>query len=647
MIAALLLASVLTIEDYATMPTLSAPRVSPDGTRIVYVVNRADLKRSVYDTDVWLVTADGSSDRQLTRSESADNNPRWSPDGKQISFLSDREGGKASIWLMAPDGGEPRRLTTEPTPIREYQWSPDGKSIAFMRLDEQTPEEEKRGKERDDARVVGEGRKFLHLYVVDVGTGAVRRLTSGSFSSWGGFSWSPDGQTIAVDRAPGTGLDDLYRTDIFLVSVKDLVARPLIVRPGLDRGPVFSPDGKWIAFTSTGTHDWLLEHDIQIVPASGGTPRSLSGDYDRTPDAPVIWSSDSRTIWFEGPWNTTSQLFRVNIDGTGFTNTTRVNGLVNQADVHSRGAAYVQQSLTEPPEIHFAGKRLTNHNAALRKRTLGETRLITWKNPKDNLEIEALLTLPIGYTPGKRVPLLTFIHGGPASSFDQGFLGYHGGTYPPHVLASLGFAVLRPNPRGTGGYGAAFRRANRNDWAVMPWIDIEAGIDKLVAEGIADPKRLGVMGWSYGGYLASWVLGHSDRFRAYSIGAPVTDLLSFHGTADIRDFLPHYFDQREESDTTPAEELSEMRHAPLSLGLLRSQSPAWHLKRTHAKVLIQHGEGDERVPLSQGTLLYRLLDELGADVTMVIYPRSGHVIREPKLKMDVMRRNVEFFRKSV
>jgi dipeptidyl aminopeptidase/acylaminoacyl peptidase len=653
--ATLLLATALTIEDYATMPALASPRWSPDGTRVAYVVTRADLERSAYDSDVWVIDADGQHDRQLTRARAADFRPRWSPDGKSIAFLSDREG-KNAIWIIGADGGESRRVFDTPTPVREFEWSPDGKSIAYTRPDEPSAEDEKRVRDKEDARVVGEDRRMLHLHVGDVESGTSRRLTRGAYGVFT-FSWSPDGTTIAFSRGPGATLDDMYRTDIHTVAVKGGDIRPLVVRPGLDNNPVYSPDGKWLAFTSqSGVHGWLLEHDVHVMPAAGGTSRNVSKDYGRTPDA-IFWSDDSRAVYVEGPWNTTTQLYRVNADGSGWTDTTKIEGVIAEAQVRGHRVVYVRQTLTTPPEVYVQAVaappaaeaaaapqavQLTHHNDGLRDRALGETRLIRWKNPKDGLEIEGLLTLPVGYH-GGRVPLLTFVHGGPAARFDQAFLGYHGSTYAPHVLAARGFAVLRPNPRGSGGYGEAFRRANFNDWGGMDWLDINAGIDSLIARGIADPARMGMMGWSYGGFMSAWAIGHSDRFRAISVGAAVTDLLSYHGTADLRDFIPHYFEQVEMPDLA----LDEMRHAPLSLEQLRAHSPLWQLRRTRAKVLIQHGENDERVPLSQGTMLYRLLDELGVDVRMVIYPRSGHGVREPKLRMDVMRRNVELFEKAV
>lgn len=630
---ALALSAPLTIEDYATMPSVSEPQFSPDGRRIAYVLTRADLERSVYDSDVWLIGADGTDNRQLTRGPETDNSPRWSPDGKRIAFLSDREG-RTAIYILDVAGGEAAKLTSEPTPIRSFDWSPDGRSIAFLRLDEISAEVERKIRERDDARVVGENSRHVHLYTIDVDSRAVRRLTRGDFSIFR-FSWSPDGKTLAFDHGPGTGLDHLYRTDIDLVSASGGERRPLVRRPGLDRGPVFSPDGKSVAFTSCGgVHDWVCEHLLTTVSISDGTIRTIGGEYGRIPDH-WLWSPDSKTIWFDGPLDSTSQIFRVASDGSRFTNVSNVRGAISDLAVVGSRAAFIYESLTEPPELHvselarFAPRRLTHHAADFRNHTLGETRLIRWKNPKDGVEIEGFLTLPIDYVPGRRVPLLTFVHGGPASRFSQEFLGYLSYIYPAHVFAARGFAVLRPNPRGTGGYGISFRRANLSGWAEMPWLDITAGIDALIEQGIADPDRLGLMGWSYGGYMTAWAIGHGgERFQAISVGAPVVDLLSFHGTADIRDFIPGYFEGRR-------------------FDVWRAQSPLWHLKKIDAPVLIQHGEADERVPLSQGTMLYRILQELGVDVTMVVYPRTPHTPREPKLRIDVMRRNVEFFDREI
>lgn len=613
MLTTLLLASALTIQDYATMPLISSPMISPDGKRIVYVLSRADLERSVYDTDLWLIGVDGSNDTRLTRSLSTNNHPRWSPDGTRIAFLSDRDGGRNAIWMIAANGGEAEKITTEKSSISDFEWSPDGKNIAFV-MREPLPAE------KEDVRVVGDDPRPPHLYLLNVEARSVTRLTRGSFSVTNP-SWSPDGSLIAVEYLKN-GVRDDSRREIAVISRPGGEVRE-VVTSGLNRNPSFSPDGKSIAFLGNGgVDDWLREQQIYVVPVDGGTPRLVSGEYGRTPDQ-IMWG-DAQTIWFDGAWNTTSQIFRVGADGTGFRDLSHFDGLIGGLNVRNGVMAFVVQSLTAPPEL-FVGpmQQLTHHNDAFRNRDLGETRLIRWKNPKDGLEIEGLLTLPIGYQAGKRYPMLTFVHGGPASHHDQGFFGYLGPVYAPQVLADKGFVVLRPNPRGTGGYGEKFRAANRNDWGGGDWVDINAGIDKVIADGIADPNRLGLMGWSYGGFMAAWAAGHSDRLRAISIGAPVVDLLSFHGTTDIRGFIPSYF------------------HG--SPDLLRAHSPLWNLKPTRARILIQHGDADDRVPLSQGTMLYRVLQEMGAEVTMVIYPRSPHVPREPRQRMDVMRRNVEFF----
>ena len=622
------------------MPTISSPQFSPDAKRIAYVVTRADMERSVYDADIWVVNADGTADRQLSRGRGNDNHPRWSPDGSRLAFLSERDAERGAIWAMPADGGEAEKLTDESGAIADFEWSPDGKTIAFVMRDP-------RPTERLDVRVVGQDERYAHVYLLDIASRKTTRLSRGPFDLTN-ISWSPDGATIAAERT-APGVPDFQKSDIVLLTRTGEI-RPLVTRTGADENPQFSPDGRFVAFMSTGGRsDWLAEEQVYVVPAGGGEPRLVSGEYNRTP-AHVLWSDDSRTVWFDGPMNTTSEVFRVSPDGSGFRDVTHFTGVVTDLAVQRNAMAFVQQSLTTPPELYInngaAARQLTHHNDAFRDRLLGETRLIRWRNPKDGLEIEGLLTLPFGYQAGRRYPLLTYVHGGPASRFDQAFIGYLGFLHPVNVFAEHGFAVLRPNPRGTGGYGEKFREANRNDWGGMDWSDVNAGIDKVIADGIGDPDRLGLMGWSYGGFMATWAEGHSDRLKAISIGAPVVDLLSFHGTTDIRAFIPSYFRAGEPAANAMQSDdatLMAMRRTPLSLEALRAHSPIWHLKPTTARILIQHGDADDRVPLSQGTMLYRTLQEMGVDATMAIYPRSPHVPREPKERIDVMRRNVELF----
>jgi dipeptidyl aminopeptidase/acylaminoacyl peptidase len=604
-LAAAVLASTLSIEDYATMPTLASPRFSPDGKRIAYVLTHADLVKSTYDSDVWAIDSDGTRDAEVEHGT----HPRWSPDGKTLACLYEN-----AIWT---DG---KKLTEEAGPIHDFEYAPDGKSIAFIETDPAIKHE------RDDVHVVGADIRQSHLYLIDLATRAVRRLTQGNFSI-NSMSWTPDGKTLVVESLPRVDLDSLYHTDLYTLDVTSAAMTPLVVRPGANRAPKVSPDGQHVAFISMGgIHDWLREQRLWVIDLETRAMHLASRGYDGSPES-VHWL-DANTLVFDGAGGTTTQIFYAGRIAGATQKQTHFAGVVADIDVHDGRIAYIYQSLTEPPELHLHEQQLTHHNDAYREKRRPETRVIHWKNPKDGWEIEGLLTLPLDYKPGQRVPLLTFVHGGPASRHDQQFLGYLASLYVPDVLAEHGFAILRPNPRGTGSYGEKFRQGNRNGWVDGAWQDINAGIDKLISDGIADPSRLGLMGWSYGGFIAAWAAGHSTRLKAISIGAPVTDLLSFHGTSDIRDFIPSYF-------------------PGMDLDTLRAQSPMWHLKKTRAHILIEHGESDERVPTTQGTMLYRRLQELGVDVEMVTYPRSHHVPSEPRQRMDVATRNVEFFTRWV
>lgn len=629
----LLAAQPLTIEDYATMPSVSDPRLSPDGSQIAFVVTRADMDESRYQSDVWLAAADGSGAFSLAHGESNDTQPRWSPDGSRIAFRSSR-GGSTQIWIIAPDGGEAVPLTDHETTVGDFAWSPDGTKIAFVASDPEPDALARLRRERDDARVVLRGEDDEHLWVIDVEERTERRVTSGDLTV-AEFSWSPDGERFVLALAPGPEPGESYNTDIYTVPLAGGEPELLLGRTGTDDEPQYSPDGKWIAFvTGRGEVDWAADQHLAVISAGGGAPRVISGDYDRFVDD-FTWAADSKSIYFGGSWNLRGHLFRVGADGRGFTNLSQRHGVASDAHfLPSRDrVAFVWQSLTDPPEIHvspisrFAPRAITEINAFYRDRTLGETSVVRWTNPSDGLEIEGLLTLPIGYEPGMRVPLLLFVHGGPASHFSEQYLGYLGHVYPPHVFAARGYAVLRANPRGSGAYGSTFKSANRADWGGGDFADLMAGVDMLVERGIADPERLGIMGWSYGGFMAAWAITQTDRFAAASIGAPVVHLASMEGTSDIPGFIASYFGA-----------------SPWEAGdLHRERSPLTHVANAETPALIQHGMWDDRVPLSQGRMYHQALLDVGVPSVLVVYPRTPHTAREPRLRMDVMKRNVWWF----
>ena len=363
-------------------------------------------------------------------------------------------------------------------------------------------------------------------------------------------------------------------------------------------------------------------------------PRSLTETFDRFGRYSDLigWSADGGKLYYAEARGTTLQVGALPLDAKP--------QQISQADGMMVGGVHLNHSrtklgfawegLTRPAEAYSARWNASNQpvsreNQDVAVPPLGRTEVVRWKSA-DALEVEGLLTYPVGYEKGKRYPLLLVIHGGPMGVFSQNYIGASG-LYPIAAFTSRGYAVLRCNIRGSSGYGQKFRHANYGDWGGMDYKDLMTGVDHVVAAGVADPERLGVMGWSYGGYMTSWVITQTRRFRAASVGAGVTNLMSFTGTADIPGFLPDYFGGE------PWDKLDAYR----------AHSAMFNVKGVSTPTLIQHGERDERVPLSQGQELYNALKRQGCTVKMVIYPRTPHGIEEPKLLLDCMQRNLEWF----
>jgi len=624
----------LTIKDILEIKGLSDTQISPDGKWILYVVSVADFEQNLYNSDIWRISIKGRDPLKMTNSPKRDYFPRWSPDGKKIAFLSDRDG-KTQIWIINPFGGEAEKLTNSKTGVKSFKWFPDGKRIAYLASDPPTEEEEKKKKEKDGAYVVDENFKMTHIWIIDLENKKENKITDGNFDIIS-FSISPDGKEIVFSSRPTPKVPDYYNADIFIISSIGGEIKELIVRKGLDTNPIWSPDGKKIAFISNEGGDWISNTYICIVDLDTKEIKNISKDFDERVRE-FWWDITGKFIYFEANKRIYRHLFRVSVDDGRVIQITPDDAYYSSFSFNKdfNLISFIKQDPLSPPDVYisflkkFKPNKLTEVNPQLKDFTLGKTEIIHWRS-KDGKEMEGLLVKPINYDSNKKYPLLTIVHGGPAGVFSYRFLPRRS-AYPIQTFAGLGYAVFMPNPRGSGGYGEKFRRANFRDWGGMDYEDIMSGIDYLIEKGIADSDKLGIMGWSYGGYMTSWVITQTDRFKAASVGAGVTNLFSMYGQTDIPEFMECYFGSQPWQDSEVYENHSAM----------------YFISKAKTPTLIQHGEKDIRVPLPQGQELYLGLKKNNVPVKFVIYPRQPHGIREPKLQKDSMERNIKWFNKWI
>jgi dipeptidyl aminopeptidase/acylaminoacyl peptidase len=626
-----------------TVKRVTGVQVSPDAQRAAFVVARAVMEgeKSEWLSQIHVANADGSNAFQLTRGERSSTSPQWSPDGRWIAFLSSRgaDEGRDGLFRIRVDGGEAEALTAEKGAISEFRWSPDGRSIAFVMTDPRTDEEEKAAKDKRDMRIIDETFKLARLYVIPVeadasGKRPARRLTGDHHVT--DFDWSPDAARIAFSfqRTPKV----FEPNDVSVVDLAGGAVRPIAAAGAHEDQPRFSPDSRSIAYvTSDDPPTWAFTGWVRVVAAEGGAARALGPTLDEQPSL-LGWSADGQRILYQETKGTAGQVFALPAGGGA-------PAAVSTAQVHVTGASlnatrtalgFTHAWADRAPEAYTS--RLDRFDARQASRVqelpgvtgedgapLGRTDAIAWKAP-DGQAVEGLVTYPVGYERGTRVPLLVIVHGGPTGVFTQSFIGTPG-PYPIAAFAARGYAVLRCNVRGSSGYGRKFRYANYQDWGGGDYRDIMAGVDHLVQIGVADPDRLGVMGWSYGGFMTSWIITQTKRFKAASVGAGVTNLMSFAGTSDIPGFSPDYF----------GGEYWDV------FDRWRTHSAMFNVKGVTTPTLILHGEVDERVPVSQGYELHNALVRQKVPTRMVVYPRQHHGFHEPKMTKDAMERNLDWF----
>jgi dipeptidyl aminopeptidase/acylaminoacyl peptidase len=642
-----------TPEQHMQFRSASQLHLSPDGKHAAYVVRTPVMEgeKSEYNSQIWVAALDGSFNYQYTRGEKSSTSPQFSPDGTQLAFLSDRNE-KNQVFVMRLMGGEPEQITHEEKGVSAFQWSPDGQSFAYTATDPDSEEEKKRKQEKRDVILVDKQFKYRHLHTIPFaadqeGKRQSQRLTSGNFQV-NSFDWSPDGTEIAFSHSPEPTFNTSFlESDISAVPADSGAVQEIVKRPGIDQDPHYSPDGQTIAFvTSGGKAEPIGLADLALVQREGGKVMALPYTPNRSSNI-IDWQADGKGLVIAEPYKTSVVAMAVSIpsklneDRTSMGNIGEAKprilgslaGTAGSFAMNKKGQlGYTYQTPDQPMEVYLAdadgqpAQKLSAVNTEVAIPAMGKTELINWKSSHDGMEIEGLLTYPIGYEKGKKYPIILQIHGGPAGVFTKSFTGGPS-IYMTQFFASKGFFVLRPNPRGSTGYGKDFRFANFKDWGYGDYEDLVSGVDHVIKEGMADKDQQYVMGWSYGGYMTSFVVTRTDRFRAASMGAGLPNLVSMVTTTDIPDYLAAHMGEEFFNDYETYEK----------------HSAIYHIKKVKTPTQVIHGQNDLRVPFTQGQEFYVALKRLGVDTEMVVYPRTPHGPREPKFLMDVSQRILTWF----
>ena len=650
------------IQDLASFRDVSDPQISPDGAWVAYTVRRVDAKEDKNVRDLWMTSWDGAQTQRLTSGKESESTPRWSPDGKYLAFLSDRgdENDADQLWLLPRAGGEAEKVTEFKGGVDDYDWSPDGKRLVLEVLDpdpnaadeeasDKTADKEKKKKtakpividrfqfKEDVTGYLGPRR--AHLYLFDLATRRSEALTSGKANEQLP-AWSPDGKTIAFVSKRGADIDRTDNWDLFAIEPRaGATERRLTDFTGSDNEPdsgsrlAWSPDSRAIAYWQGGP-DKLIYYAVRklaVVPAAGGPARVLTENLDRNVQSPR-WSADGSQILFRVEDDGAVHLARVAASGGSVETVLGGRQVVSAFATGPNGKIAVLLGTPSLPNEAYAlddekrePRRLSRQNdawlAEVRLGAVEETRFAS----KDETEIHGFLVRPPDYEAGRRYPTILRIHGGPvdqlACSFDMDW----------QILAAQGYAVVAANPRGSSGRGEKFALAIWADWGHKDAQDVLAAVDDAVKKGVADPARLGVGGWSYGGILTNYVIAQDARFAGATSGASISNIFAGYGTDQyIREYEA---------------ELGEPWKNPETY--IKVSFPFLHADRIHTPTLFLCGQSDFNVPLLNSEQMYQALRSLNVPTQLVIYPGQYHGLTRPSYQRDRLERYIAWYEKYV
>jgi dipeptidyl aminopeptidase/acylaminoacyl peptidase len=638
------------LDDLGRVVRVSDPQIAPDGRSIVVVVARANYEVNRYDAELALIDVAGSGVRVLTRDRQNVSQPRFSPAGDRLAFLSNftltgPQQPRPQVFVVPMNGGDALRITNAPKGVQQFAWSPDGRTIAYATEDEA---ERKTGPERfNDSFEVGNDDFLIqsqalptHAWLVPAEGGEPRRLTSGSWSlpinhppgaPASPLAWSPDGKSIALVRLPTPHSGDARDATIQIVDVATGRMQALTGRDRLEVQPTFSPDGTQVAYWQPRDADSGNVNEIHVAPSLGGVGRSITRALDRNA-ARAIWMPDGKTLLIGANDGSRVSLWLQPLDAPArrldLGKLSPASAFWVDVAVGKDGAiAFTATDPMRPPELFYMAspaaepKRLSDFNREVASLGLGRTEVLSWHS--DGFTHNGIVTYPPDFSAGRKYPVVLVIHGGPTAASLETF------SAQAQLMAAKGWVVFQPNYRGSDQIGNQYQHAIVNDAGAGPGRDVMAGLEALKARGFVDPAAIAVSGWSYGGYMTTWLLGHYGGWRGAVAGAAVTDWLDQYDLGDANVRRAAAFGGSPWTDAKRMQAYIE-------------QSPITYASKIRTPTLVMTNAQDFRVTPTQSFKLYHALKDNGVTTKFVAYPIYGHNASDPVRQRDVQRRWIEW-----
>jgi dipeptidyl aminopeptidase/acylaminoacyl peptidase len=684
----------MTFMDVMEMKQITTNDLSPDSRMVVFAVSSVDWKSGRAFSDIYVAPTSGAGMRQMTFTRDRNEiSPQWSPDSKWIAFLSDRDGAtgatgatdrKNQLYIIRVDGGEAQKITDEKegvdrfeysrdgrwfaytsgkqgerqlyiipfeggrsiamtkreSGVNDWSWSPDGRGIYFTSPNSVDKLDRQRIEKKFDVRIVNQGQSARQLWYVDVDSKKEKSITTGNDFTVASFTISRDGKKIAIRAASPNRYATGAETEIYLLDVGSSSLNR-ITNNGVGEGQIaFSPDSQQIAFSSSEGFTFMRNSQIYVVSVSGGEAKPVVKNFDGDPSG-FDWSSDGKDILFSAGMGVNQNLYSVSATGgtpKRLTDITGVAGFSFDEDAEGDIVLINFSDPSTPSNIYAASKKSVSDRASWKKLTdvnsqvsgfeLGSYETVRWKS-SDGVMVEGILIKPVGYREGQRYPLIVQLHGGPASAVENSFTS--GYSYYPHIFAANGYALLQPNYRGSTNYGEKFKMQIAGDYFRQAYDDIITGVDYLINRGLADPAKLGMMGWSAGGHWSNWTLVQTDRFKAISSGAGAVNWISMYAQTDVQLPREFYFKGK------PYDNWDHYL----------AVSPLRYIKNAKTPTLIHVGEADPRVPMPQSVELHMALKKLGVPTELITYPGMPHGLTNPRYQMVKMVSEFGWFEKWI